>query len=115
MFCSRSGANGVVQEDIYGVVAAAFSHFDSRAGDPQLHDHVVSWTPTSTARSCLRAVPWPSSTASAGCHSTPGTAASPSHQEERPQSQILTAFGVDTSDWDRSPDLDLWPICSGNT
>ncbi len=38
---SRSGTNGVVQEDIEGVVAAAFTHWDSRAGDPQLHDHVV--------------------------------------------------------------------------
>ncbi len=41
MFHSRSGTNGVVQEDIEGVVAAAFTHWDSRAGDPQLHDHVV--------------------------------------------------------------------------
>jgi conjugative relaxase-like TrwC/TraI family protein len=38
---SRSGTNGVVQEDIEGVVATAFTHWDSRAGDPQLHDHVV--------------------------------------------------------------------------
>jgi conjugative relaxase-like TrwC/TraI family protein len=41
VFYSRSGTNGVVQEDIEGVVATAFSHWDSRAGDPQLHDHVV--------------------------------------------------------------------------
>lgn len=41
VFHSRSGTNGVAQEDIDGVVAAAFTHFDSRAGDPQLHDHVV--------------------------------------------------------------------------
>jgi ATP-dependent exoDNAse (exonuclease V) alpha subunit len=41
VFHSRSGTNGVVQEDIDGVVAAAFTHWDSRAGDPQLHDHVV--------------------------------------------------------------------------
>jgi conjugative relaxase-like TrwC/TraI family protein len=38
---SRSGTNGVVQEDIRGVVAAGFDHWDSRAGDPQLHTHVV--------------------------------------------------------------------------
>jgi conjugative relaxase-like TrwC/TraI family protein len=38
---SRSGTNGVVQEDIGGVVAAGFDHWDSRAGDPQLHTHVV--------------------------------------------------------------------------
>jgi conjugative relaxase-like TrwC/TraI family protein len=38
---SRSGTNGVVQEDILGVVAAAFDHWDSRPGDPQMHTHVV--------------------------------------------------------------------------
>jgi len=41
VFHSRSGHAGVVQEDITGVVATAFTHWDSRAGDPQLHDHVV--------------------------------------------------------------------------
>jgi conjugative relaxase-like TrwC/TraI family protein len=41
VFHSRSGSNGVMQEDIDGVVAASFTHWDSRAGDPQLHDHVV--------------------------------------------------------------------------
>ncbi|WP_460817521.1 MobF family relaxase [Microbacterium petrolearium] len=38
---SRTGTNGVVQVDVRGVVATAFDHFDSRAGDPQLHTHVV--------------------------------------------------------------------------
>lgn len=41
VFRSRSGTDGVVEEDIVGVVAAAFTHWDSRSGDPQLHDHVV--------------------------------------------------------------------------
>ena len=41
VFASRSGKGGVVQEDVRGVVAAAFDHWDSRAGDPQLHTHVV--------------------------------------------------------------------------
>ncbi len=49
VFHSRSGTNGVVQEDIEGVVAVAFTHWDSRAGDPQLHDHVVV---ANRARSC---------------------------------------------------------------
>ncbi|MGH9072884.1 MAG: MobF family relaxase, partial [Acidimicrobiales bacterium] len=40
---SRSGTNGIVEQDVTGVVAAAFTHWDSRAGDPQLHDHVVIW------------------------------------------------------------------------
>jgi conjugative relaxase-like TrwC/TraI family protein len=41
VFHSRSGSRGVLQEDIEGIVATAFTHWDSRAGDPQLHDHVV--------------------------------------------------------------------------
>jgi conjugative relaxase-like TrwC/TraI family protein len=41
VFHSRSGTKGVVQEDVDGVVAVAFTHWDSRACDPQLHDHVV--------------------------------------------------------------------------
>ncbi|HET6875678.1 MAG TPA: MobF family relaxase, partial [Acidimicrobiales bacterium] len=41
VFHSRSGAGGIVEEDIEGIIAAAFTHFDSRDGDPQLHDHVV--------------------------------------------------------------------------
>ncbi|WP_298341823.1 MobF family relaxase [Ferrimicrobium sp.] len=40
---SRSGRNGVLQEDVHGVSAASFTHYDSRAGDPQLHDHVIVW------------------------------------------------------------------------
>jgi conjugative relaxase-like TrwC/TraI family protein len=49
VFHSRSGTNGIVQEDPEGVIAAAFTHWDNRAGDPQLHDHVVVWN---RARSC---------------------------------------------------------------
>ncbi len=41
VFASRSGKGGCVQEDVRGVVAAAFDHWDSRAGAPQLHTHVV--------------------------------------------------------------------------
>jgi hypothetical protein len=42
VFHSRSGTDGIVTEDIDGVIAAAFTHFDSRAGDPQLHDHLLT-------------------------------------------------------------------------
>jgi conjugative relaxase-like TrwC/TraI family protein len=35
----RDGA--VAQVEVVGLIAAAFDHFDSRAGDPQLHTHVV--------------------------------------------------------------------------
>lgn len=36
---SRDGA--VAHVDVTGVIATAFDHFDSRAGDPHLHTHVV--------------------------------------------------------------------------
>ncbi len=42
---TRMGASGpdgaVAQVPVAGVIAAAFDHYDSRAGDPQLHTHVV--------------------------------------------------------------------------
>lgn len=38
---TRTGAGGVAQVDVRGVVATAFDHYDSRASDPQLHTHVV--------------------------------------------------------------------------
>ncbi|WP_420805228.1 MobF family relaxase, partial [Intrasporangium chromatireducens] len=41
VFATRTGRGGVVSQDTLGVVAAAFDHWDSRAGDPQLHTHVV--------------------------------------------------------------------------
>ena len=40
---SRSGTNGVVEEDVQGVVAVSFSHWASRSDDPQLHDHLLVW------------------------------------------------------------------------
>jgi len=43
VFKSRSGTDGCVEEDLRGVIATAFTHWESRAGDPQLHDHVVVW------------------------------------------------------------------------
>lgn len=39
---TRAGVNGVAQIDVKdGIVAARFRHYESRTGDPQLHDHVV--------------------------------------------------------------------------
>src|SRR5215207_5853938 len=38
---TRLGTNGVRQVEVRGVVAAAFTHRDSRAGDPDLHTHVA--------------------------------------------------------------------------
>jgi conjugative relaxase-like TrwC/TraI family protein len=38
---TRTGTGGRVQVPVRGVIAAAFDHWDSRAGDPHLHTHVV--------------------------------------------------------------------------
>ncbi|CUU60762.1 conjugative relaxase domain-containing protein, TrwC/TraI family [Parafrankia irregularis] len=38
---TRRGAGGIAQVETHGLIAAAFDHFDSRAGDPNLHTHVV--------------------------------------------------------------------------
>jgi len=43
IFHSRSGAGGIIEEDVAGVIATSFTHFTSRADDPQLHNHVVVW------------------------------------------------------------------------
>lgn len=38
---TRLGRNGVRQVDVEGMIAATFEHRDSRAGDPDLHIHVL--------------------------------------------------------------------------
>jgi len=38
---TRRGPDGVATLDTDGLVAARFRHWDSRTGDPQLHDHVA--------------------------------------------------------------------------
>ncbi len=38
---TRMGAGGIAQLDTEGFLAAAFTHRDSRAGDPNLHTHVA--------------------------------------------------------------------------
>ncbi|MGM7775846.1 MobF family relaxase [Arthrobacter sp. KNU-44] len=38
---TRAGRNGVARLDTRGAIAAAFDHWESRAGDPQLHTHLV--------------------------------------------------------------------------
>ncbi|MBO0806489.1 MAG: relaxase domain-containing protein, partial [Nocardiopsaceae bacterium] len=38
---TRTGAGGIAQVTTKGLVAAAFEHWDSRAGDPDLHTHVA--------------------------------------------------------------------------
>jgi conjugative relaxase-like TrwC/TraI family protein len=50
VFRVRAGTNGIVVDETNGIIAAAFTHFDSRAGDPQLHDHVVVLNRAQSAR-----------------------------------------------------------------
>jgi conjugative relaxase-like TrwC/TraI family protein len=38
---TRTGAGGIRQVNVRGLVATAFTHRDSRAGDPDLHTHVA--------------------------------------------------------------------------
>ncbi|RAM37716.1 MobF family relaxase [Arthrobacter globiformis] len=38
---TRAGRNGVAHIGTRGAIAAAFDHWESRAGDPQLHTHMV--------------------------------------------------------------------------
>jgi len=38
---TRAGRNGVAHVGTRGAVAAAFDHWESRTGDPQLHTHIV--------------------------------------------------------------------------
>ncbi|WP_245951269.1 MobF family relaxase [Phytoactinopolyspora halophila] len=47
----RAGPDGAVaRAEVTGVVATAFDHYDSRAGDPQLHTHVVVSNKVHTVR-----------------------------------------------------------------
>ena len=38
---TRQGTNGIRQVNVHGLLATAFTHRDSRAGDPDLHTHVA--------------------------------------------------------------------------
>jgi DNA primase catalytic core len=38
---TRTGTNGIRQVDVRGLIGTAFTHRDSRAGDPDLHTHVA--------------------------------------------------------------------------
>ncbi|MDP9118133.1 MAG: relaxase domain-containing protein [Actinomycetota bacterium] len=41
VFFTRSGSEGSMQQQVRGVVAVGFDHWDSRAGDPHLHTHLL--------------------------------------------------------------------------
>src|SRR5215217_3133494 len=49
---TRTGANGVRQVGVQGMVASAFTHRDSRAGDPDLHTHVAVANKVQTLDGC---------------------------------------------------------------
>ena len=53
---TRLGAGGVRQVDVHGLVAAAFTHRDSRAGDPDLHTHVAVANKVQTLDGAWRAI-----------------------------------------------------------
>ncbi|MFB7893690.1 MobF family relaxase [Microbacterium sp. NPDC056044] len=46
---ATSGDGAVAQVEVNGLIATAFDHFDSRAGDPHLHTHVVVSNKVQTA------------------------------------------------------------------
>jgi conjugative relaxase-like TrwC/TraI family protein len=46
---ASDGTGAVAQMDVTGLIATAFDHFDSRAGDPHLHTHVVVSNKVQTA------------------------------------------------------------------
>lgn len=56
VFFTRTCAGGAVQDEVRGVVAAAFDHWDSRAGDPHLHTHVVVANRVQTADGKWRSI-----------------------------------------------------------
>ncbi|MBW3642699.1 MAG: relaxase domain-containing protein, partial [Actinobacteria bacterium] len=41
VFRTRTGAQGIRHEEVRGVVASSWMHYESRDGDPQLHHHVI--------------------------------------------------------------------------
>ena len=57
---TRRGTDGIAQVDTTGLIAAAFTHRDSRAGDPDPHTHVAVsnkvCSPDGRVRRCPRRV-----------------------------------------------------------
>jgi conjugative relaxase-like TrwC/TraI family protein len=49
---AREGPQGVRQVNVRGLVAAAFTHRDSRSGDPDLHTHVAVANKVQTLKGC---------------------------------------------------------------
>ena len=46
---ATAGDGAVAQVDVTGLIATGFDHYDSRAGDPQLHTHIVVSNKVQTA------------------------------------------------------------------
>jgi TrwC relaxase len=47
---TRTGPQGIRQVNVQGLVATAFTHRDSRAGDPDLHTHIANKVQTLDGR-----------------------------------------------------------------
>lgn len=53
---TRQGTNGVREVDVNGLIGTAFTHRDSRAGDPDLHTHVAVANKVQTANGTWLAI-----------------------------------------------------------
>ncbi|MFC5641435.1 MobF family relaxase [Kitasatospora cinereorecta] len=54
---TRSGRNGIAQHDVTtGLIGVRFRHFDSRAGDPGLHDHILVANKVQNPQGAWRAI-----------------------------------------------------------
>jgi hypothetical protein len=63
---TRDGPQGIRQVNVHGLVAAAFTHRDSRAGDPDLHTHVAVANKVQTRKRALGVDRWPGAVQSHG-------------------------------------------------
>jgi hypothetical protein len=63
---TREGPQGIRQVNVRGMVAAAFTHRDSRAGDPDLHTHVAVANKVQTRKRALGVDRWPGAVQSHG-------------------------------------------------
>jgi conjugative relaxase-like TrwC/TraI family protein len=68
---TRTGPQGIRQVNVRGLVAAAFTHRDSRAGDPDLYTHVAVANKVQTSTG-------------GGCRSTAGCCSRPRLPRRRP-------------------------------
>jgi conjugative relaxase-like TrwC/TraI family protein len=83
---TRTGADGIAQLDTTGLVAVAFTHYDSRAGDPNLHTHVAVSNKVQGVDGVWRALD------ARGLHAMAVTASE--HYNTRVQAHVADRLGV---------------------